>query len=50
MESGADTKRPDRLSSIFTAVQEQLGLTLQAQKVMVDALVIDHVERVPAEN
>jgi uncharacterized protein (TIGR03435 family) len=45
---------PDRLSdpsttqdapSIFTAVQEQLGLRLEAQKVPVEFLVIEHVER-----
>ncbi len=30
--------------SIFTAVQEQLGLKLESTKAMVDVLVIDHVE------
>lgn len=35
--------------SIFTAVQEQLGLTLEAEKLPVDIIVIDHVER-PSEN
>jgi uncharacterized protein (TIGR03435 family) len=45
---------PDRMSdpstaqdapSIFTAVQEQLGLRLEAQKIPVESLVIEHVER-----
>ena len=35
--------------SLFTAIQEQLGLRLRAQKEPVDVLVIDHVER-PTDN
>ena len=31
--------------SVFTAVQSQLGLKLEAQKAMVEILVVDHVEK-----
>jgi uncharacterized protein (TIGR03435 family) len=37
------------LPSLFTAIQEEVGLKLDAVKVPVDVLVIDHVEK-PSEN
>jgi uncharacterized protein (TIGR03435 family) len=36
--------------SLFTAVQEQLGLRLEQKKGPVDVLVIDHVEKTPTDN
>ena len=36
--------------TLFTALQEKLGLRLETRRTPVDLLVIDHVERVPTEN
>jgi uncharacterized protein (TIGR03435 family) len=38
------------LPSLFTVLRESLGLELKAQKVPVEMVVIDHVDRVPTEN
>jgi uncharacterized protein (TIGR03435 family) len=36
--------------SLYTALQEQLGLRLESRKGPVDVLVIDYAEKVPADN
>jgi uncharacterized protein (TIGR03435 family) len=43
-------QKDDSAPSIFTALQETLGLRLKPEKVPVDIIVVDHMERTPTEN
>ncbi len=49
-EGGAPPPGDDTPATIFTAVQEQLGLKLEPKKAPVEVLVVDHVEKTPVEN
>jgi uncharacterized protein (TIGR03435 family) len=40
----------DALPSLFAVLQEKIGVRLQPQKVPVEIVVVDRVERVPTEN
>ncbi|HEX9201871.1 MAG TPA: TIGR03435 family protein [Acidobacteriaceae bacterium] len=43
------TMRPDATSVLLTALQGEIGLKLESRKVVVEVLVVDHVEK-PSEN
>lgn len=47
--AGPDAPAPGDAPSVFTALQEQLGLKLESARIPVDVLVIDRMER-PTEN
>jgi len=44
------TDSADAPPSIFTAMQEQLGLKLEQKKIPMDFVVIDHIEKTPSAN
>ncbi len=50
VEYAPDLEHESPLPSLFTAVEDSLGLRLVAQKVPVPVLVIDHLDRLPTEN
>jgi len=47
---GLEASLPAGLGSIYASLREVLGLRVEARKVDVDFIVIDSIERVPAEN
>lgn len=47
---GAQHREDADAPTLFTAIQEKLGLKLEAQKAPVDVYIIDHAEKVPSEN
>jgi len=50
LQFAPDLATDSPLPSLFTALRETLGLELRSQKIPVQFLVIDHVDRVPTEN
>jgi bla regulator protein BlaR1 len=49
--TGTDTgAAPEPGLSLFTALQEQLGLRLESKKLPADVVFVDHIERAPTEN
>ncbi len=48
-DSGEEKAAGDAGPSVYTALQEQLGLRLEARKIPVDTVVVDRVERTPTE-
>ena len=46
----ADPSAPEALPDIFSALQTELGLKLEKQKVPVKILVVDHLEKTPSGN
>jgi uncharacterized protein (TIGR03435 family) len=49
-EMMAALNKGDLGTSVFTLIQEQLGLKLEPQKLPLDMLVIDKAEKIPTEN
>jgi uncharacterized protein (TIGR03435 family) len=50
LPTGAPQAGDDPGPSIFTSIQQDLGLRLESQKAPIDVLIIDHAEKTPTEN
>jgi uncharacterized protein (TIGR03435 family) len=48
--SKSDAEEPKVAASVFTALQESLGLRLEHRKTAVPVVVVDHIDRSPSEN
>jgi uncharacterized protein (TIGR03435 family) len=48
--AGPETKERSTEASIFTVLEEKLGLKLEPRKIDFKFFVIDHAERMPTEN
>ena len=49
-EGGGPVSGDSNSPTIFTALQEQLGLKLESRKAPVDIVVLDHIDKAPTEN
>ncbi len=49
-DAGASAAASDPAPTLLVAIQDQLGLKLEAKKLPVDIVIVDHIEKTPTEN